>query len=126
MSCTKFRFLHPRSRSQSGQRSNSCLGNNSKNTEANLTKLRRKIEHHGKECCVQELGSYVKGQGHNQVRYVIIKIKVLCPRSGSHRKVKQNDNFCPVQDSGFLAVFKVTARDQSQYKGPFADICYIL
>ena len=35
-------------------------------------------------------------------RYVIIKIKVevICPRSGSHRKVKQNDNFCPVQDSG--------------------------
>ena len=30
--------------------------------------------------------------------YVIIKIKVLCPRSGSHRKVKQNDNLCPVQD----------------------------
>ena len=36
--------------------------------------------------------------------YVIIKIKVLCPRSGSHRKVKQNDNLCPVQDPGFLAV----------------------
>ena len=38
--------------------------------------------------------------------------------SGSHRKVKQNDNLCPVQDSGSLAMFKVTARDQSQYKGP--------
>ena len=37
----------------------------------------------------------------------------------SHRKVKQNDNLCPVQDSGSLAVFKVTARDQGQYKGPF-------
>ena len=49
---------------------------------------------------------------------VIIKIKVLCPRSGSHRKVKQNDNLCPVQDSGSLAVFKVTARDQGHYKGP--------
>ena len=24
--------------------------------------------------------------------YVIIKVKVLCPRSGSHREVKQNDN----------------------------------
>ena len=48
-------------------------------------------------------------------RYVIIKIKVLCPRSGSHRKVKQNDNLCPMQDSGSLAVFKVTARDQGQY-----------
>ena len=30
--------------------------------------------------------------------YVMIKTKVLCPRSGSHRKVKQNDNLCPVQD----------------------------
>ena len=55
--------------------------------------------------------------------YVIIKIKVLCPRSGSHRKVKQNDKLRPVQDSGSLAVFKVTARDQCHYKG---GICYIL
>ena len=45
----------------------------------------------------------------------MIKIKVLRPRSGSHRKVKQNDNVCPMQDSGSLAVFKVTARDQGQY-----------
>ena len=48
----------------------------------------------------------------------MIKIKVLCPRSGSHRKVKQYDNLCPVQDSGSLAVFKVTVRDQGHYKGP--------
>ena len=47
-----------------------------------------------------------------------IKIKVLCPRSGSHRKVKQYDNLCPVQDSDSLAAFKVTARNQGQYKGP--------
>ena len=46
--------------------------------------------------------------------YVIIKIKVLRPRSGSHRKVKQNDNLCPMQDSGSLSVFKVTARDKDQ------------
>ena len=46
------------------------------------------------------------------------QIKVLCPRSGSHRKVKQIDNLCAVQDSGSLAVFKVTAMDQGQYKGP--------
>ena len=32
--------------------------------------------------------------------HVIIKIKVLCQRSGSHRKVKQNDNLCPVQSQG--------------------------
>ena len=48
---------------------------------------------------------------------VIIKIKVLCPRSGSHREVKQNDNVCPLQDSGSLAVFKVTARDQGNIRG---------
>ena len=61
-------------------------------------------------------------------RYVIIKIKVLCPRSGLHRKVKQNDNLCPVQDSASLAVFKVTARDQGHYKGPsgaFVTYCNI-
>ena len=54
-------------------------------------------------------------------------MKVLCPRSGSHRKVIQNDNLCPVQDSGSLAVFKVTARDQSQYKGlSYCNIsCYL-
>ena len=50
--------------------------------------------------------------------YVIIKIQVLCPRSRSHRKANQNDNLCPVQDFGSLAVFKVTATDQGQYKGP--------
>ena len=44
--------------------------------------------------------------------YVIIKIKFLCPRSGSHRKVKQNDNLCPVQESGSMALLNVTARDQ--------------
>ena len=32
-----------------------------------------------------------------------------------HRKVKQNDNLRPVQDSVSLAVFKVTARDQGHY-----------
>ena len=57
-----------------------------------------------------------------------IKIKGLCPRSGSHRKVKQNDKLRPVQDSGSLAVFKVTARDQGHYKGPsgaFVTYCNI-
>ena len=41
-----------------------------------------------------------------------MKIKVLCPRSGSHRKVKQNDNLCPVQNSGSMALLKVTAKGQ--------------
>ena len=46
----------------------------------------------------------------------------------SHRKVKQNDKLHPVQDSGSLAVFKVTARDQGHYKGPsgaFVTYCNI-
>ena len=50
VSRTKVRFLRPRSRSQSGQRSKSCLSNNSKTTEANLSKLHRKIEHNEKVC----------------------------------------------------------------------------
>ena len=66
MSPTRFRFLCPRSRSQSGQRSKSCLSNNSKITQANLTKLHKKIKY-TKACCAQELGSYAQGQGHNQV-----------------------------------------------------------
>ena len=57
-----------RSRLQSGQRSKSRVSNNSKTTEANLTKLHRKIEHYEKVCCAQELGSYVQGQGNYQVR----------------------------------------------------------
>ena len=43
---------------------------------------------------------------------VINRIKVPPPRSGSHRKVKQNEKVRPVQDSDSMAVFKVTARDQ--------------
>ena len=50
------------------QRSKSCLSNNSKTTEANLTKLHRKIEHNDKVRCAQKIGSCAQGQGHNQVR----------------------------------------------------------
>ena len=77
MSRTSFRSLHPRSRSQSGQRSKSCLSNNSKTTEANLTKLLRKIEHNEKVCQAQELGSYAQGHGHNQVEGQIVPKIVL-------------------------------------------------
>ena len=48
-----------------GQRSKSCLSNNSKTTEANFTKLHGKIEHNKKEYRAQELGSYAQGQGHS-------------------------------------------------------------
>ena len=44
-------------------RSKSCLSNNSKTTEANLTKLHRKLEHYDKVFHAQELGSYAQGQG---------------------------------------------------------------
>ena len=72
-----FKFLRPRSRLQSGQRSKSCLSNNSKTTESNLTKLHRKIEHNEEVCSAQELGSYAQGQGHNQVRGQIVPKIVL-------------------------------------------------
>ena len=67
-----------KARSQTGQRSKSCLSNNSKTTEANLTKLHRKIEHNEKVCSAQELGSYAQGQGHNQViGQIVLKIVFL-------------------------------------------------
>ena len=77
MSYTRFRFLSPMSRSQSGQRSKSCLSNYSKTTEAKLTKLDRKIEHNVKKCSAQELGSYTQSQGHNQVKGQIVPKIVL-------------------------------------------------
>ena len=49
----------------------SCL------SEANLTKLHRKIEHNEKVCRAQELGSYAQGQGHNQDRGQIVPNFVL-------------------------------------------------
>ena len=42
---------------------NRVSANNSKTTEANLTKHHRKIEHNEKVCSAQELGSYAQGQG---------------------------------------------------------------
>ena len=64
-------------RSQSGQRSKSCLSDSSKTTEANLTKLLRKIEHNKKVCRAQKLGSYTQGQGQNQVKGQIVPKIVL-------------------------------------------------
>ena len=59
------------------KRSKSCLSNNPKTTEANLTKLHRNIEHNEKVCCAQELGLYAQGQGHNQVKGQIVPKIVL-------------------------------------------------
>ena len=53
----------------------SCLSNNSKTAEANLTKLHRKLEHNKNVCRAQELGSYA--QGNNQVRGQIVPEIVL-------------------------------------------------
>ena len=65
-----------------GQGSNRVKGqnrvsNNPKTTEANFTKLHRKIEHNEKVCRAQELGSYAQGQGHNQVKGQIVPKIVL-------------------------------------------------
>ena len=63
------------------------LSNNSKTTEANLTKLHRKIEHNEKVCRTQELGSYAQCQGHNYVRGQIVpKIVLLINYYSSNNK----------------------------------------
>ena len=46
-------------------------------TEANLTKLHRKIKHNEKVCRAQGLGSYAQGQSHNQVKGQIVPKFVL-------------------------------------------------
>ena len=38
--------------------------------------------------------------------------------------MKQNDNLCPLQDSGSLAVFKVTARNQGHCKEPSGHLLH--
>ena len=53
----KIQVPTPKVKSQSGQRSKSCLSNNLKTTEANLMKLHRKIKDNEKVCRAQELGS---------------------------------------------------------------------
>ena len=50
-----------------GQRSKSCLSNNSKTIEANFTNRHRQIELNEKVCRRQDLDSYAQGQGHNYV-----------------------------------------------------------
>ena len=66
-----------------GQGHNQVKGQNlvsaitQKTTEANFTKLHRKIEHNEKVCRAHELGSYAHGQGHNQVKGQIVPKIVL-------------------------------------------------
>ena len=86
------RFLRPRSRSQSGLRSKSCLSNNSKTTEANLTKFHRQIEHNEKVCRAQELGSYAQGQCHNHVKgQTVPKIAILINYESKFDETSQKD-----------------------------------
>ena len=69
-----------------------CLSNNSKTTEANLTKLHRKIEHNEKVCRAQELGSCTQGQGHNHVRGQIVpKIMRLINNGSKFDETSQKD-----------------------------------
>ena len=94
--------------SQSGQRSKSCLSNNSKTTEANVTKLHRKIKHNEKVCCTQKLGSYAQGQGHNHVRgqivsEIVLLINYISKFMKLHRKIKHNEKVCHAQDLGSYA-----------------------
>ena len=46
----------------------SCLSDCSLTTKANLMKLHRKIKDNKKVCHGHDLGSYIQGQDHNQVR----------------------------------------------------------
>ena len=59
-------------------RSKLCLTNSSKTTEANLTKLHKKLEHYETVCLAQGIGCNAQGQGHNQVTGQIVpKIEFL-------------------------------------------------
>ena len=78
--------------SRLGQRSKSCLSNNSKTTEANLTKLHKKIEHYEKVLREQKLGSYAQRQGHNHVRGQIVpEILLLINYSSKFDETSQKD-----------------------------------
>ena len=97
-----------RARLRSGQRSKACLSNNSKTTEANLTKLHRKIEHYEKACHALELGSYAQGQGHNHVRgqfvpEIVLLINYSSKFDETSQKMKHNEKMCDAQYLGSYA-----------------------
>ena len=82
----------PKVKVTSGQRSKSCLSNNSKTSQSNLTKLHRKIEHNEKVCRAQESGSYVQGQGHKHVKDQIVpKIVLLINYESKFDDTSQKD-----------------------------------
>ena len=54
--------------------------------------MRRKIEHNGKLCRLQELSSYAQGQGHNQVKGQIVpKILLLINYCSKFDDTSQKD-----------------------------------
>ena len=72
--------------------SKSCLGKNTKGTEANLKKLHRKIEHKKKVCHAQELIPHAQGQGQNQVRGQIVpQIALFINYLSKFNKTSQKD-----------------------------------
>ena len=72
-----------------------------------LMKLYRKIKKN-KVCCLQDLGSYAQGQGHNQVRgqnrvSAITRKTAEANLTKLHRKVKHNEKVCCIQELGSYA-----------------------
>ena len=97
---TRFRFLRPRSRSQSGQMSNSCHSHNSESTEGNLMKLHRKIKHNKKVCHAQALGSCTQAQGFSRVKVESAEENLM----KVYRKIQHNKKVCHAQDLGSYAL----------------------
>ena len=81
VSRTRFRFLCPRSWSQTGQGSKLYLSNNSKTTAANLTKLHRKIEFM-RRCVPHKVPTH-------KVNVTIRSEAELCLKLYSHKLLKQ-------------------------------------
>ena len=100
MSRTRFRFLLPKVK-VTGQRSKSCPSNISKSTEANFTKLHRKIKQNERVCRAQELGSYAQGQGQRSKLCLSNNSKTTKANlTKLHRKVEHYERVCPAQELG--------------------------
>ena len=91
-----------------------------------------------KVCHTHDLGSYAQGQGRDQRSKSCLSNNSKTTEANLmklHRKIEHYDMVFHAQElgsyaqgQGSLAVFKVTARDQSHYKGPsgaFVTYCNI-
>ena len=86
--------------------SNSSLSNNSKTTEANLTKLHRKIAYNEKVCRAQELGSYAQDQGGSEVKLCLNSCCSYTTEANLtklYRKIKHNEKMCIAHEFGSYA-----------------------